>query len=65
MHGGHEKKGKFLPPAFIYVWSHGYRQSEEVGSRSEEAQDHLDGSQLQTRLVLPQKGIWRMKQKMM
>lgn len=43
MHGGHEKEGKFLPPTFIYTWSHGHGQSEEVGSWSEEAQDRSSG----------------------
>lgn len=43
IHGGHEKEGKFLPPTFIYVWSHGHGQSEEFGSRSEEAQDRSSG----------------------
>lgn len=43
MHGGHEKEGKFLPLTFIYVWSHGQGQSEEVGSQSEEAQDRSSG----------------------
>lgn len=66
MHGGHEKEGKFLPPTFIYVWSHAHGQSEEVDSQSEEAQDESSGwITAPNQASFKKKGIWRTKQKMM